>query len=146
MDGGTGTFNAVDAGMLSYTRERILLPRPDSPVRYNMTVSVSYDDAQTFRYSRVINPDRSYYSDLARLSDGTIVLIYGCDGDIASFSLRVYICRFNLEWLTQGRDSLARRPRLKSKSYDLAHGARGGSVTVVRELMAHGGAPCRPDR
>ena len=120
MDGGTGTFNAVDAGMLGYTRGRILFSRPDAPVRYNMTVSISYDDAQTFRYSRVINPNRSYYSDLARLSDGTIVLIYGCDGDIASFPLRVNICRFNLEWLTQGRDSLAKGPRLKTKSYKLA--------------------------
>ncbi|MEU4291858.1 sialidase family protein [Kribbella sp. NPDC026596] len=95
MDGGTGTFNAVDAGMLGYTRGRILFSRPDAPVRYNMTVSISYDDAQTFRYSRVINPNRSYYSDLALLSDGTIVLIYGCDGDIASFPLRVNVCRFN---------------------------------------------------
>jgi len=119
MDGGTGTFNAVDAGMLGYTRGRILFSRPDAPVRYNMTVSISYDDAQTFRYSRVINPNRSYYSDLARLSDGTIVLIYGCDGDIASFPLRVNVCRFNLEWLTQGRDSLAKGPRLKTKSYKL---------------------------
>ncbi|MEV5965766.1 exo-alpha-sialidase [Kribbella sp. NPDC051952] len=119
MDGGTGTFNAVDAGMLGYTRGRILFSRPDAPVRYNMTVSISYDSTQTLRYSRVINPGRSYYSDLARLSDGTIILIYGCDGDIASFPLRVNICRFNLEWLTQGRDSLAKGPRLKSKSYQL---------------------------
>ncbi|GAA2812244.1 hypothetical protein GCM10010522_32510 [Kribbella solani] len=117
MDGGTGTFNAVDAGMLGYTRGRVLFSRPDSPMRYNMTVSVSYDGTESLRYSRVINPGRSYYSDLARLSDGTIVLIYGCDGDIPSFPLRVNVCRFNLEWLTQGRDSLASGPRLRSRSY-----------------------------
>jgi hypothetical protein len=136
LDGGTGTFNAVDAGMLGYTNGRILFSRPDAPVRYNMTVSISYDDAQSFRYSRVINPNRSYYSDLARLSDGTILLIYGCDGDIPSFPLRVNVCRFNLEWLTQGRDSLATGPGIRSQSYDLAN-AR--SATVVRELTARSG-------
>lgn len=142
LDGGTGTFNAVDAGMLGYTKGRILFSRPDAPVRYNMTVSVSYDDAQSFRYSRVINPNRSYYSDLARLSDGTILLIYGCDGDIPSFPLRVNLCRFNLEWLTQGRDSLANSPGIRTTSYDLAQRGRctGGSISVVRELTARSGA------
>ncbi|MFC4122906.1 exo-alpha-sialidase [Nonomuraea zeae] len=144
LDGSTGQFNAVDAGLLGYSRDRVLFSRPDAPMRYNMTVSVSYDGAHSFRYSRVVNPGRSYYSDLARLSDGTILLIYGCDGDIASFPLKVNVCRFNLEWLTQGRDSLATGPRVKEKAYDLARlaGTRhsGGTVTVVREPTARAGA------
>ena len=69
----------------------MLFSRPDSPTRWNMTVSVSYDEGSSLRYSRTINPNRSYYSDLARLSDGTIVLLYGCDGDIPSAPLRVTI-------------------------------------------------------
>ncbi|GAA3595017.1 hypothetical protein GCM10022419_092870 [Nonomuraea rosea] len=144
LDGATGTFNAVDAGLLGYSRDRILFSRPDAPVRYNMTVSVSYDGGHFFRYSRVVNPGRSYYSDLARLSDGTIILIYGCDGDIASFPLKVNVCRFNLEWLTRGRDGSASGPRLSEKAYDLARlaGTRhsGGTVTVVREPTARAGA------
>ncbi|GAA3774097.1 hypothetical protein GCM10022225_72260 [Plantactinospora mayteni] len=151
LDGSTGVFNAVDAGLARYTGgprsrevDRILFSRPDSPMRWNMTVSVSYDEGYSFRYSRVVNPNRSYYSDLARLSDGTIILLYGCDGDIPSFPRRVAICRFNLEWLTQGRDSLATGPDLDERTYDLGatvHGARrsGGTVAVVPEPTARGG-------
>ncbi|MFC7639699.1 exo-alpha-sialidase [Streptosporangium lutulentum] len=69
LDGSTGTFNAVDASLLRYTGgpgrsevDRMLFSRPDSPVRTNLTVSVSYDEAHSFRYSRVINEGRSYYS------------------------------------------------------------------------------------
>ena len=152
LDGATGVFNAVDASLTRYTggpgsREtgRVLFSRPDAPVRWNMTVSVSYDEAYSFRYSRVINPNRSYYSDLARLSDGTIVLLYGCEGDNASAPLRVKVARFNLEWLTQGRDSLATGPGITERTFDLARpgAARhtgGGTVTVVREPTARGGA------
>ncbi|MFD0476598.1 hypothetical protein ACFQ0B_56480 [Nonomuraea thailandensis] len=62
----------MDASILRYTGgpgsrepDRVLFSRPDSPVRTNMTVSVSYDEAHSFRYSRVINPGRSYYSSWA---------------------------------------------------------------------------------
>ncbi|MEV0622684.1 exo-alpha-sialidase [Nonomuraea sp. NPDC050404] len=142
LDGATGTFNAVDAGLLGYSSDRILFSRPDAPTRHNMTVSVSYDDGHSFRYSRVVNPGRSYYSDLARLSDGTIVLIYGRDGDIPSFPLRIYLARFNLEWLTQGRDSLATGPGISEEAHNLAGPARhsGGTVEVVQEPTARHGA------
>ncbi|MEV4619162.1 exo-alpha-sialidase [Asanoa sp. NPDC049573] len=152
LDGATGVFNAVDAGLVRYTGgphsrevDRILFSRPDSPMRWNMTVSVSYDEGYSFRYSRVVNANRSYYSDLARLSDGTIILLYGCDGDIPSAPRRVAVARFNLEWLTQGRDSLAAGPKLREQTHDLGapvDGARrsAGTVAVVREPTARGGA------
>ncbi|MGN9909860.1 golvesin C-terminal-like domain-containing protein [Phytohabitans sp. LJ34] len=152
LDGATGVFNAVDASLVRYTGgprshdiDRILFSRPDAPMRWNMTVSVSYDEGHSFRYSRVVNPNRSYYSDLARLSDGTIVLLYGCDGDIPSFPRRIALARFNLEWLTQGRDSLSRGPRLTEHRHDLGrtapHARRpGGTVAVVREPTARDGA------
>lgn len=114
LDGATGVFNAVDASLVRYTGgpgsdelSRILFARPDAPVRRNLTVSVSYDEANSLWFSRVITPERSYYCDLARLSDGTIIALYGCDGDIPSFPRRVALARFNLEWLTRGRDGLA---------------------------------------
>ena len=90
-------------------------------MRLNMTVSVSYDENESHRYSRVVHPGRSYYSDLARLSDGTIVLLYGCDGDLLGTPQRVAVARFNLEWLTQSKDSLASGPGLTRKTYDLSH-------------------------
>ncbi|WP_329086238.1 golvesin C-terminal-like domain-containing protein [Streptosporangium sp. NBC_01469] len=148
LDGSTGTFNAVDASLLRYTGgpgasepSRVLFSRPDSPVRTNMTVSISYDEAHSFRYSRVINEGRSYYSELARLSDGTILLVYGCDGDNPSFPRRVVLCRFTLEWLTDGRDYLRTGPRYNERLVDLSTGAQatGGTVSTVADPVARGG-------
>ncbi|GAA4636706.1 hypothetical protein GCM10023196_087520 [Actinoallomurus vinaceus] len=152
MDFSAGLFNGVDQSLTRYTGgphsrgvNRLLFSRPDAPMRWNMTVSVSYDDGDSFRYSRSISPLRAFYSDLARLSDGTIVLLYGCDGDLDGSPQRVAVALFNLEWLTQGRDSLATGPRLTAKTHDLGHTAArarrsGGTVTVVRDPSAHGGA------
>jgi hypothetical protein len=114
-------------------------------MRWNMTVSVSYDDGYTWRYSRAVNPGRSFYSDLTHLSDGTIVLLYGCDGDLDGTPRRVAAARFNLEWLTQGRDSLATASGVTELARDLGHLAplarrSGGTVAVVREGTAWHGA------
>lgn len=141
LDGGAGAFNAVDASLTRHSRDRMLFSRPDAPMRWNMTVSVSYDEGYSFRYSRVVNPLRSYYSDLAALSDGTIILLYGCEGDIPSAPRRVAAARFNLEWLTNGRDSMRTGPRLTERTHELGVAPRcsGGAVTVVREVTARGG-------
>ncbi|WP_210590496.1 exo-alpha-sialidase [Streptomyces sp. GESEQ-35] len=148
-DGGTGSFNAVDAGLLRYTggpgsrdTGRVLFSRPDSPVRYNMTVSVSYDEGFSYRYQRVINENRSFYSDLARLSDGTIVLLYGGDGDLASAPRRVNVCRFSLEWLTRGRDSLRHGPHYREAVIALAEAdceITSGAVQTVADPLARRG-------
>lgn len=149
LDGATGTFNAVDASLLRYTGgprssdvDRVLFSRPDSPVRTNMTVSVSYDEAHSFRYHKVINEGRSYYSELGRLSDGTILLVYGCDGDNPSFPKRVAICRFSLDWLTDGRDSLRRGPGIDERVVDLSSNAEavGGALSVIADPVARNGS------
>ncbi|TDD59472.1 hypothetical protein E1263_14920 [Kribbella antibiotica] len=119
LDFGAGLFNGVDTGFIRYTDDRVLFSRPDAPMRRNMTVSVSYDEGDSFRYSRVVHSGRSYYSDLGRLSDGTIVLLYGRDGDLDGFPRSVAVARFNLEWLTQGRDSLATGPALTTQTFPL---------------------------
>lgn len=148
LDGATGTFNAVDASLLRYTGgpgtsdvSRVLFSRPDSPVRTNLTVSISYDDAHSFRYSRVINEGRSYYSELGRLSDGRILLLYGRDGDNPSFPRRVVMCRFSPEWLSGGRDSLSGGPGYAERLIDLTAGASmsGGTMSVVQDPVARGG-------
>jgi hypothetical protein len=152
LDDGAWLFNGVDAGLLRLTGgprspavSRLVLSRPDAPMRWNMTVSVSYDEGHSFRYSRVVNPGRSFYSDLTRLSDGTIVLLYGCDGDLDGTPRRVAAARFNLEWLTQGRDSLATGPGVTELAHDLGYTAplarrSDGTVAVVREATARRGA------
>ncbi|GAA1674141.1 hypothetical protein GCM10009745_16490 [Kribbella yunnanensis] len=119
LDFGAGLFNGVDTGFLRYPGDRVLFSRPDAPMRRNMTVSVSYDEGNSFRYSRVVSPGRSYYSDLGRLSDGTIVLLYGRDGDLDGFPRSVAVACFNLEWLTQGRDSIATGPGLTTQTFPL---------------------------
>ncbi|MET7338649.1 exo-alpha-sialidase [Nonomuraea sp. NPDC005650] len=148
LDGATGTFNAVDASLLRYTGgpgtsdvSRVLFSRPDSPVRTNLTVSISYDDAHSFRYSRVINEGRSYYSELGRLSDGRILLVYGRDGDNPSFPRRVVMCRFTFDWLSEGRDSLSAGPGYAERLLDLTTSAAtsGGTMSVVQDPVARGG-------
>ncbi|MEU4291487.1 exo-alpha-sialidase [Kribbella sp. NPDC026596] len=126
MEFSAGLFNGCDMGFHRYTGgpgshdvNRVLFSRPDAPMRWNMTVSLSYDEGKSFRYSRSISQLRGYYSDLARLSDGTIVLLYGCDGDVDGSPRRVAVAHFNLEWLTQGRDSLATGPALTTATYGM---------------------------
>ncbi|WP_350274967.1 exo-alpha-sialidase [Kribbella sp. HUAS MG21] len=145
LDFNAGLFNGCDNSLINYPGGRMVFSRPDAPMRWNMTVSVSYDEGYSFRYSRTVNPGRSYYSDLAHLSDGTIVLLYGCDGELDGSPRRVSVARFNLEWLTQGRDSLATGPQLSERSFDLGNTApaarrSGGTVAVVREPTARRGA------
>ncbi|MFJ8579503.1 exo-alpha-sialidase [Micromonospora sp. NPDC093277] len=145
VDGSIEQFVAIDAGLIQYTRapvNRILYSRPDASARENMTVSVSYDEGASYRYSRVVNPGTSYYSDLASLSDGTILLIYGRDGDSRAFPERISVARFDLEWLTNGRDSLAGGPGLTQREYELATAsarADTGTPRIVSDANARGG-------
>ncbi|TCC34649.1 exo-alpha-sialidase [Kribbella sindirgiensis] len=145
LDFSAGLFNGCDNSLINYPGRRMVFSRPDAPMRWNMTVSVSYDEGYSFRYGRTVHPGRSYYSDLANLSDGTIVLLYGCDGDLDGSPQRVSVARFNLEWLTQGRDSLGTGPQLTERTVDLGNSApaarrSGGTITVVREPTARRGA------
>lgn len=51
----------------------------------------------------------SGYSDLAVLSDGTILCFYARGNDPAKSMYKsgaLTLARFNLEWLTDGRDSI----------------------------------------
>ncbi|MCZ9345824.1 exo-alpha-sialidase, partial [Streptomyces sp. TRM76130] len=146
IDGAIRPFVSTDAGMLRYsegTVDRLLFSRPDSSARENMTVSVSYDEGASYRYSRVVNSGPSYYSDLARLSDGTVLLVYGRDGTSRNYPERIAVARFDLEWLTKGRDSLAAGPGLTRYGYEMATAdARtntGGTPSIVSDDNATGG-------
>lgn len=102
-------------------RSRLLFANPDSRtktkvisktgarIRENLTLKVSYDEGKTWPVSKVLEPGRSSYSDLTLLSDGTILCLYeqGYMSDSPSNNRYLTVARFNLEWLTDGRDSLA---------------------------------------
>lgn len=77
--------------------------------RKNLSVKLSYDEAQTWALNKVIEPGAAMYSDIAVTHSGTILCFYGCAGEkkgLTAFSgARLVLARFNLEWLTDGKDS-----------------------------------------
>jgi hypothetical protein len=103
-------------------RDRLLFANPDNLLRYgkegtpgtmrdrrNLAVKLSDDEGQTWPVARVLELGTSGYSDLALGRDGTIYCLYE-RGSVAGkdhFATRAStLARFNLEWLTEGRDSL----------------------------------------
>jgi hypothetical protein len=155
LDSATGQLTAVDAGFARYSggrgspdANRVLFSRPDAPTRQNMTVSVSYDEGNSYRYRRVVNPGPSYYSDLAVTSDGTILLLYGRDGIDPTFPERVAVARFNLEWLTGGLDDPDTGPPFTEHEWEFGTSVSYGSPngpgpTVVTDIQARGGLALR---
>ena len=108
---------ATDGG-----RNRILFANPDNLVqsngkapepgmsgaRRNLSIKLSYDETKTWPVNKVLEPGSSAYSDLAVLADGTMLCFYErSDTDAATRSRKDYltVARFNLEWLTDGKDS-----------------------------------------
>ena len=110
----------LDAGLVRLThsetgdRSRILWPKandttlePDEHpynARNSMTVFLSYDEAQTWPVRKLVDPGWGNYSDLAVLEDKAILLLWGAGA--SSEEQKVVCSRFNLEWLTDGADSL----------------------------------------
>jgi sialidase-1 len=66
--------------------------------RKNVTIRVSYDQGVTWLVKRSIEPDRSGYSDLAALPNGTILCFYESAGKYLT------LARFNLKWVTDEED------------------------------------------
>ncbi|MEU0567169.1 exo-alpha-sialidase [Nonomuraea sp. NPDC005983] len=145
LDTAIDSYVAVDSAVRRYSGgpggngpDRLLFSRPDSTARENMTVSISYDEGYSYRYSKVVNAGPSYYSDLAVAADGTILMLYGKDGANASFPARVALARFDLAWLTDGRDSAGEGPGLTEQAIELA-GVRHGTGRAVSDPLARGG-------
>ena len=77
--------------------------------RKNVSVKLSYDESATWPVSKTIEPGFSGYSDLAVAKDGTILLFYergSTDGANIYKTGSLTVARFNLEWLTDGKDAL----------------------------------------
>jgi len=78
--------------------------------RKNISVKLSYDESATWPVSKTVEPGFSGYSDLAVANDGTILLFYergSTDGKDIYRTGSLTVARFNLEWLTDGKDSLS---------------------------------------
>ena len=98
-----------------HDQNRLLFSSPASPFRqkehpygrYNLTVRLSYHEGATWTAGRTLWPHPGSYSDLVVFDDLTIGLVYE-RGDKGSTHYwdELHFARFNLEWLTDGRDSI----------------------------------------
>ena len=102
------------------SRNRVLFANPDSNEprdperpegnhkRQNVTVRLSYDEGRTWPVKKSIERGVSGYSDLATGPDGTIFCIYerGTPTDRGTHVKYVTVARFDLAWLTDGKDRL----------------------------------------
>ena len=87
---------------------------PGHPSRYfkrqNLTIRLSYDEGRTWPLRRVLEPGFSAYSDIAVAPDGSLFCFFergSVDGSGAGNSTsRLTLAHFNLEWISDGRDSL----------------------------------------
>jgi sialidase-1 len=94
-------------------KNRIIFSNPDNLTRAdgktivyrdrkNLSLKLSYDEAKTWPVNKVLEPGFSGYSDLAVLTDGTILCLYERGATRPDY---LTLARFNLEWLTDGKDS-----------------------------------------
>lgn len=89
-----------------YRRHRVLLAAPASQeAREELTIRLSYNDCRTWPVAKVLCAGSAAYSDLAVTRDGALLCLYEAED-----YRKVMLARFNLEWLTDGRDRLRSKP------------------------------------
>lgn len=101
-------------------RNRLLFANPDnlsrpgsekpggSRDRKNVSIKLSYDEGKTWAVNKSLEPGFSGYSDLAVARDGTALCFYergSVDNRSSTRTGRLTIARFNLAWLTDGKDT-----------------------------------------
>lgn len=111
------------ASMVRYSldKPRILFCNPDNLSRAdgketpgknrdrkNLSIKLSYDEAKTWSVNKVLEAGPSMYSDIAVTPKGTILCFYGRNGNNTGLAFfaggYLTVARFNLEWLTEGKD------------------------------------------
>jgi sialidase-1 len=85
-------------------RNRILFSNPGAPYRGEFTIRMSYDEGQSWPVSKLVYEGAAGYSQLAVLSDYTILALF----ETGKYDLResITLIRVDLNWLTNGNDSL----------------------------------------
>ncbi len=93
----------------THGKDRLLFANPASTEkRQRLTVRLSYDAGQTWPVSKVLEKDPSAYSCLADLPGGAIACLYE-RGQKDAYE-KIAFARFDLAWLTDGKDAGPRRP------------------------------------
>lgn len=97
-----------------FDAKTLLFSSPASPYRqkehpygrYNLTIRISHDEGETWTAGKTIWPHPGSYSDIAVLDDKTIGFIYErADKGSTHYWDELHFARFNLEWLTNGREA-----------------------------------------
>ena len=86
-------------------KNRLLFANPASLERKNLTVRLSYDEGRTWPVARQIHAGPAAYSCLTILSDQTAACLYE-RGEKSAYE-KISFARFNVEWLTDGKDAIA---------------------------------------
>jgi sialidase-1 len=75
--------------------------------RRDLTIRLSYDEGETWPVRKLIESGPAAYSDLAVLPDGAALCFYerGQDKPDGSPYGFLTLARFNLDWLTGGKDA-----------------------------------------
>lgn len=100
-------------------KNRLLFVNPDnvaradgketrSKDRVNLTAYLSYDEGGHWGVKRTIEPGATGYADIAVMPDGTILCLYEVVRAVPGGPAKhdEMLGRFNLEWLTEGKDHL----------------------------------------
>ena len=81
--------------------------RSESPVEHDR--GISYDEGKTWPVAKRIKEGTGAYSCPTVFPDGTIGLVYetgNSHDDVVEYYSKISFARFNLEWLTDGKDRL----------------------------------------
>jgi len=93
-----------------YQKNRILFANPDSGTRArkNVTIKISCDEGDSWPVKKVLEPGISGYTDLTVGPNGTIYCFYERGSVTGNHYDPKFLCvaRFNLAWLTNGKDKL----------------------------------------
>lgn len=89
---------------IAHDRNRLLFGNPASLERKNYTVRLSYDEGRSWSVARQIFAGPAAYSCLTILADQSVGCLYEC-GAKDPYE-RITFARFNLEWLTDGKDTI----------------------------------------
>jgi len=85
----------------THGRSRVLFSSPAGAEREKLTVWLSYDECRTWPVSRVLNPFKTAYSELAVGPDMSIYCLY--EGGKKDKYEKLVFARFTLKWLTEGK-------------------------------------------
>jgi sialidase-1 len=114
-------WGGCQASLIRYTsarsghgRNRLLFANPADPkYRYDLTARLSYDEGKTWPVAKLIKKGPGAYSSMTVLPDGTIGILFEAgntyNGRVEDHAKLTFV-RFNLEWLTDGRDTLPKQP------------------------------------